>query len=60
MDVNLGTSESRLSIDELDRALIAELKSDGRQSLASLGSAIGLSGDTAKDRLDRLTRLGIV
>jgi Lrp/AsnC family transcriptional regulator for asnA, asnC and gidA len=60
VDVNLGTSESRLSIDELDRALIAELKADGRQSLASLGSAIGLSGDSAKDRLDRLTRLGIV
>lgn len=49
-----------LSIDDIDRKLITQLKLDGRQSLASLGAAIGLSGDSAKDRLDALTSLGIV
>lgn len=52
--------DSRLGIDDLDRKLIWQLRLDGRQSLANLGQAIGLSGDSVKDRLDRLTRLGIV
>lgn len=54
------TIDSRLSIDGVDKKLIAQLRVDGRQSLANLGSAIGLSGDSVKDRLDRLTSLGIV
>lgn len=56
----LKAQDSRLSVDDIDRKLIAQLRQDGRQSLASLGASIGLSGDSVKDRLDRLTNLGIV
>lgn len=51
---------SYLYIDEVDRKLIDALRQDGRQSLANLGSEIGLSGDSVKDRLDRLTSYGIL
>lgn len=61
MDSNISTPNgSNLYIDEFDRKLIAALKQDGRQSLANLGSEIGLSGDSVKDRLDRLTSYGIL
>lgn len=61
MDSNKqALSESNLYIDEFDRKLIGALREDGRQSLANLGTAIGLSGDSVKDRLDRLTNLGIL
>lgn len=60
MNTVLQSADSRLSVDELDRRLISQLRLDGRQSLANLGAAIGLSGDSVKDRLDRLTKLGIV
>jgi Lrp/AsnC family transcriptional regulator for asnA, asnC and gidA len=53
-------SDSNLYIDGFDRELIGALREDGRQSLANLGTAIGLSGDSVKDRLDRLTNLGIL
>jgi Lrp/AsnC family transcriptional regulator for asnA, asnC and gidA len=52
--------DSRLSLDGVDRKLIAQLRLDGRQSLANLGNLIGLSGESVKDRLDRLTSLGII
>jgi Lrp/AsnC family transcriptional regulator for asnA, asnC and gidA len=53
-------SGSNFHIDDFDRELIGALREDGRQSLANLGIAIGLSGDSVKDRLDRLTNLGIL
>ncbi|MEY4714525.1 MAG: hypothetical protein RIQ37_855 [Actinomycetota bacterium] len=47
-------------IDELDRQLIDQLRLDGRQSLTSLGDSVGLSGDSVRDRLDRMSAAGIV
>ena len=47
-------------LDELDRKLIEVLKLDGRESLATIGSQIGLTGDSVKDRLDRLTAEGVI
>ncbi len=50
----------QLVLDDLDKQLIQLLKVDGRQSLAQLGEAIGLTGDSAKDRMDRLISGGII
>jgi Lrp/AsnC family transcriptional regulator for asnA, asnC and gidA len=47
-------------LDELDRKLISVLKTDGRESLATIGTQIGLTGDSVKDRLDRLTAEGVI
>lgn len=47
-------------LDSIDRKLIEVLKIDGRESLAQIGSLVGLTGDTVKDRLDRLTRDGVI
>lgn len=47
-------------LDELDRKLIDVLKLDGRESLATIGAKIGLTGDSVKDRLDRLTAEGVI
>lgn len=50
----------QLALDNIDKRLIEELKIDGRQSLAQLGSAVGLSGDSVRDRLDRLTKAEVI
>ncbi len=47
-------------IDAIDKRLIAELRVDGRQSLARLGEIVGLTGDSVRDRLNRLTGDGVI
>lgn len=44
--------------DELDRRIIAHLRTDGRASLAKLADAIGVARGTVQNRLDRLTQTG--
>lgn len=49
-----------LSIDAVDRLIIDQLRIDGRQSFASVGSKIGLSEPTVRVRYNRLVKLGIM
>ncbi|MGV9612845.1 Lrp/AsnC family transcriptional regulator [Nocardia xishanensis] len=49
-----------VSIDDADRALVAQLALDGRASHQSLATAVGSSASTVKRRLDRLVRLGLL
>jgi Lrp/AsnC family leucine-responsive transcriptional regulator len=49
-----------LTIDATDRALLTELQTDARLSLAELGRRVGLSSPAVADRLKRLTDDGIV
>lgn len=49
-----------LALDDIDHALINELRRDGRMGLAALGGAVGLSGDAVRERLRRLTAEGVV
>lgn len=51
---------ANFNLDAIDEALIACLKQDGRQSLASLGSQVGLTGDSVSDRLENLTKNGAI
>jgi DNA-binding Lrp family transcriptional regulator len=41
-------------MDDLDRRLIAELRTDGRASLSELAKRLGVSRGTVQNRLDRL------
>jgi Lrp/AsnC family transcriptional regulator for asnA, asnC and gidA len=60
-DSGLGLLDSNpRGIDAIDKALIAELRADGRQSLAKLGEVVGLTGDSVRDRLTKLTTDGVL
>ncbi|PQO23640.1 AsnC family transcriptional regulator [Rhodobacteraceae bacterium WD3A24] len=45
-------------MDELDRALIAQLSGNARMSLATLARRLGVARSTAQARLERLERSG--
>jgi DNA-binding Lrp family transcriptional regulator len=47
-----------MDIDEIDLALIDQLRIDGRTSFESLGSSVGLSRTTARARVQRLLDSG--
>ena len=47
-------------MDELDRRLIALLRSDGRMPAASLAKALKVSRGTVQNRIDRLTASGVI
>jgi Lrp/AsnC family leucine-responsive transcriptional regulator len=48
------------SIDDTNRALLAELQADARLSLAELGRRVGLSSPAVADRIQRLERDGVI
>ena len=47
-------------IDDVNRALLAELQADARLSLAELGRRVGLSSPAVADRLRRLEDEGVI
>ena len=47
-------------MDDLDRLLIAALRTDGRAPLAKLAAVLGVSRGTVQNRLDRLIESGVV
>lgn len=47
-------------IDDLDRRLIALLRADSRKPAAALAQALKVSRGTVQNRIDRLTREGVV
>jgi DNA-binding Lrp family transcriptional regulator len=47
-------------VDDVDRALVAALLSDGRASFAELGAAVSLSASAVKRRVDRLRAQGVI
>jgi Lrp/AsnC family transcriptional regulator, leucine-responsive regulatory protein len=48
------------AIDPTNRAILAELQSDARLSLAELGRRVGLSAPAVAERLGRLERDGVI
>ncbi len=46
--------------DDLDRRIIAHLRSDGRAPLTSLAEALGVARGTVQNRIDRLLATGAV
>jgi Lrp/AsnC family transcriptional regulator for asnA, asnC and gidA len=55
-EIRVGNSESlpTTPLDRLDLALITELQRDGRASLIELGTKLGVSHGTVRNRLNRL------
>src|SRR5690606_16179425 len=49
-----------VSLDALDRALIAELQRDGRASYRALGDAVHLAPSSARARVHRLVDTGVI
>ncbi|WP_461006736.1 Lrp/AsnC family transcriptional regulator [Streptomyces capparidis] len=47
-------------MDDVDRALIAELQRDATQAYAALGKAVGLSAGAAHDRVRKLRERGVI
>ncbi|GAB7029005.1 Lrp/AsnC family transcriptional regulator [Streptomyces platensis subsp. malvinus] len=47
-------------VDDIDRALIAELQRDASQAYAALGKAVGLSAGAAHDRVRKLRERGVI
>lgn len=49
-----------LSIDEIDRRIVAQLVEDARRSYAEIGEHVGLSAPAVKRRVDRLRATGVI
>jgi Lrp/AsnC family leucine-responsive transcriptional regulator len=47
-------------VDDIDRALIAELQRDAAQAYTALGKAVGLSAGAAHDRVRKLRERGVI
>lgn len=48
------------SIDEIDRAIIAELQADGRRPYTEIARTVGLAEATVRQRIRRLERKGVI
>lgn len=49
-----------LMVDDIDRALLAQLQQDATQSYAALGKAVGLSAGSAHERVRKLRERGVI
>lgn len=47
-------------IDDTDKKILTILRTDGRISMSELGKRVHLSGQAIKNRMDRLTNIGVV
>jgi Lrp/AsnC family transcriptional regulator, leucine-responsive regulatory protein len=47
-------------VDDIDRALLAELQRDAGQSYATLGAVVGLSAGSAHERVRKLRDAGVI
>lgn len=47
-------------LDQVNRVLLAELSRDGRKTVRSLAALVGLSEPAVRDRLDKLSRDGVI
>jgi Lrp/AsnC family transcriptional regulator for asnA, asnC and gidA len=48
------------SLDDVSKAIIAQLQQDGRRSYASIGKAVGLSEAAVRQRVQRLIESGVM
>lgn len=51
---------SDLVIDETDRAILHLLQEDARYTITSIADAVGVSGNTVRNRIERLEEDGII
>ncbi|MFY0408873.1 Lrp/AsnC family transcriptional regulator [Solicola sp. PLA-1-18] len=53
-------TQRRQVLDDVARAIIAQLQVDGRRSYAAIGKAVGLSEAAVRQRVQRLTESGVI
>jgi len=53
-------SSTRVAIDDLSRAIIEQLQSDGRRSYAAIAAAVGLSEAAVRQRVQKLVEAGVM
>jgi Lrp/AsnC family transcriptional regulator, regulator for asnA, asnC and gidA len=58
--VAMARSLSRVAIDDVSRAIIEQLQSDGRRSYASIGAAVQLSEAAVRQRVQKLVESGVM
>lgn len=51
---------SRTALDDVSKAIIAELQQDGRRSYAAIGKVVGLSEAAVRQRVQRLIDSGVM
>ena len=49
-----------MQLDDLSKAIIEQLQSDGRRSYAEIGKAVGLSEAAVRQRVQKLTDAGVM
>ncbi len=49
-----------MALDDVSKAIIAQLQQDGRRPYAAIGEAVGLSEAAVRQRVQRLIRSGVV
>ena len=59
-DGRISYGESPAALDEVDRALLALLQNDAKQSLAVLGEAVDLAPSSVAERIRRLEEAGVI
>ncbi len=51
---------SGIPLDDINKAIIAQLQADGRRSYAAIASSVGLSEAAVRQRVQRLTDAGVM
>jgi Lrp/AsnC family transcriptional regulator, regulator for asnA, asnC and gidA len=57
---NGSPGHSGVALDEVSKAIIAELQQDGRRSYAAIGKVVGLSEAAVRQRVQRLVDGGVM
>jgi Lrp/AsnC family transcriptional regulator for asnA, asnC and gidA len=56
----MSPANARLAIDDVSRAIIAQLQQDGRRAYATIGKAVGLSEAAVRQRVQKLIDSGVM
>src|SRR4051794_30367641 len=54
------TGSKPIQLDDVSKAIIEQLQSDGRRSYAEIGKAVGLSEAAVRQRVQKLTDSGVM
>jgi len=56
----MARTPARINTDDVSRAIIEQLQSDGRRSYAAIGQAVGLSEAAVRQRVQKLIDSGVM
>ncbi|MCU1534613.1 MAG: AsnC family transcriptional regulator [Glaciihabitans sp.] len=60
MSTPSGRANKPVQLDEVSKAIIEQLQTDGRRSYAEIGKAVGLSEAAVRQRVQKLTDSGVM